>query len=211
MFARLWACCCGAVAVVSAVPNYTHSYTVDQAKTHQTILGLGYEIQSDSIGSGNNGLPESNSSVPWDLVPSEKSRFFTDMLTGFRYCRLALGLYFRGLTPNETQMVERWPGQAASLAQMAQESAIEGFDAEYWSPAPAWKDTQDFINGSLLSFNTTFLDAFGDAIVQDLNYLEAHGLHVVQFGLQNEVRNRNANPLLQLSHMMMMMNRCSPR
>ncbi len=67
---------------------------------------------------GNHGLPSSNSSVPNDLVQSEKDRLFSDMLAGFRYCRLAMGLYFRGLTPDNKTIVERWPGQAAGLAEV---------------------------------------------------------------------------------------------
>ena len=31
--------------------------------------GLGFEIQSDAIGSGNNGLPEEKIAVPHDLDP----------------------------------------------------------------------------------------------------------------------------------------------
>lgn len=60
----------------------------------------------------------------------------------------------------------------------------------YWwwcrSPAPAWKDSQAYINGALAGFNASFLSSFADAVVQDLQYLEANGMHVVQFGLQNE-------------------------
>jgi MFS family permease len=91
-------------------------FTLNASATAQVILGLGFEIQSASIGSGNHGLPNATTSVPWDLVPAERSRFYSDMLQGFRLCRLALGLYFRGLTPDRAHMVERWPGQAAALA-----------------------------------------------------------------------------------------------
>lgn len=111
-----------AVAHTSLSPGL---FVVNMTAQRQTILGLGFEIQSDSIGSGNNGLPASNSSVPWDLTPSERSRFYTEMLTGFRYCRLALGLYLRGTTADGKQIVERWPGQAAVLADMAKQSGIE--------------------------------------------------------------------------------------
>jgi hypothetical protein len=135
------------------------TYLVNATALKQVIWGIGYEIQasarnysvmfcylyctlqSDSIGSGNNGLPVANTSVPNDLVgtyetvtpfvrfliapctaqvPAEKTRFFTDMLRGFRYCRLALGLYFRGLDASQRHIIERWPGQAAGLAEMAQ-------------------------------------------------------------------------------------------
>jgi len=111
-------------------------FQIDVTRLNQTIWGIGFEIQSDSIGSGNHGLPESNSSVPWELTPTERTRLAKEMLLGFRFCRLALGLYFRGTTPDEKQIVERWPGQAQALATMAVESQIEGFDVEYWSPPP---------------------------------------------------------------------------
>lgn len=146
----------------------------------------GYEIQSDSIGSGNNGLPESNSSVPNDLVQSEKDRFFSEMLQGFRFCRLAMGLYFRGLTPDSKHIVGRWEGQAAGLAEMAQKSGIEGFEVEYWSPPPGWKSTNNYIDGTLTGFDAQTLDAFSDAVVVDAQYLQSNGIHPVWWGLQNE-------------------------
>jgi hypothetical protein len=123
----------------STIPWMGH-YTLDVNAKAQVILGIGYEIQSDSIGSGNEGLPDYlNTSVPYDLLPSEKKRFFSEMLTGFRFCRLALGLYFRGTTSDGLNIIERFEGQADGLAEMAQESGIEGFEVEYWSPPPGWK------------------------------------------------------------------------
>ncbi|OPH50423.1 hypothetical protein BC351_07105 [Paenibacillus ferrarius] len=152
----------------------------------QTILGLGVEIQSDSIGSGNNGLPEKTTSVPHDLVPSEKTRFYNDMLKGFRYARLAMGLYFRGLTPDQNNIVERFPGQADELKEMIEQSGMEGVAAEYWSPAPYWKSNGSYIGGSLKQFDAPFLNEFGDALVRDIDYLESKGIPVVMWGLQNE-------------------------
>ena len=185
-------------AYLSALPTWHSSgsapadapspgrFVVDAAALQQTIWGIGFEIQSDSIGSGNNGLPESNSSVPWELVPSERSRLATEMLGGFRFCRLALGLYFRGTTADKKNIVERWPGQAAALAELAREARIDGFDVEYWSPPPGWKSKGSYIGGTLIGFDAATLDAFSDAVVRDLQYLEAAGLHPVQWGLQNE-------------------------
>src|SRR5947209_5221930 len=72
------------------------NYVVHRNQPAQVILGLGYEIQSDSIGSDNHGLPEKVVAVPHDLRPEERERFYRDMLKGFRYCRLAMGLYLRG-------------------------------------------------------------------------------------------------------------------
>ena len=49
------------------------------------------------------------SAVPHDLTASERARFSTDLLKGFRYVRLAMGLYLRGLTPDRQNIVERYP------------------------------------------------------------------------------------------------------
>ena len=161
-------------------------FVVNVSAPQQVILGLGFEIQSDSIGSGNNGLPNATTSVPWDLVPAERERFYSDMLGGFRLCRLALGLYFRGLTPDNASIVERWPGQAAALAEMAARSGIEGFAVEYWSPAPAWKSNGAYIDGSLRGTDKAFLAAFGASVAADARYLAARGIKPSWWGLQNE-------------------------
>ncbi|QKW07602.1 hypothetical protein HUT18_15675 [Streptomyces sp. NA04227] len=158
----------------------------------QTILGLGFEIQSDSIGSGNNGLPDTVSGVPYDLTDSERTRFYNEMLKagrsdrGFRYCRLAMGLYYRGLDSSQKFMRGRYPGQTALLADMCDKAGIEGMAVEYWSPAPAWKDNNAYIGGKLKSFEPAFLDEFGDALVADLDYLVAGGCRISEWGLQNE-------------------------
>ncbi|MGY0459267.1 hypothetical protein ACW14Y_03295 [Kitasatospora sp. cg17-2] len=164
----------------------------------QTIKGLGFEIQSDSIGSGNNGMPDLVSGVPFDLVPSERTRFYQQMLKirsdrGFRYCRLALGLYHRGVTPDGKRFVDRYDGQTALLAEMIREANIEGVAAEYWSPAPAWKINNNLIGKSptgkpygLASFAPADLDAMGEAMVADLDYLAARGIPISMWGLQNE-------------------------
>ncbi|QKW05826.1 hypothetical protein HUT18_04940 [Streptomyces sp. NA04227] len=158
----------------------------------QTILGLGFEIQSDSIGSGNNGLPDTVTGVPYDLTASERTRFYQQMLKGgrsdrgFRYCRLAMGLYFRGTDPSKKFMQDRYPGQAALLGDMIQQAGIEGAAVEYWSPAPGWKSNGSYINGSLASFEPAALSALGDAMIADLDYLAARGVPISMWGLQNE-------------------------
>ncbi|MFG2819947.1 twin-arginine translocation signal domain-containing protein [Kitasatospora sp. NPDC048365] len=169
------------------------SYTIRYDNgARQTILGLGFEIQSDSIGSGNNGLPNTVSGVPYDLTDSERTRFYQQMLKagrtdrGFRYCRLALGLYHRGLDATNKHIVDRYPGQSALLAGMIQQAGIEGVAAEYWSPAPGWKSTNSYIKGTLASFAPADLDALGDAMVGDLDYLVAAGVPISMWGLQNE-------------------------
>jgi O-glycosyl hydrolase len=108
------------------------------------------------------------------------------MLKGFRYVRLAMGLYVRGLTPDRQNIVERYPEQMSDLREMMQQSGIEGAAVEYWSPAPYWKTTNNLIGGSLKAFDSAFLSDFSDAVVRDLTYLTQHGIRLSMFGLQNE-------------------------
>jgi O-glycosyl hydrolase len=162
-------------------------FSVNASHQHQVILGLGFEIQSDSIGSGNNGMPDVNTSVPLDLTPPERARFYTEMLGGFRLCRLALGLYFRGLSVDNKTMQDRWPGQSALLAEMAVAAGLEGFAVEYWSPAPFWKTNEAYIGGYLRDpENPAFLADFSSAVTADATYLNTRGVTVSWWGLQNE-------------------------
>jgi O-glycosyl hydrolase len=161
-------------------------YTIRYDQPHQVIRGLGFEIQSDSIASGNAGMPEEVIAVPHDLTPQEKVRFAKEMLHGFRYARLAMGLYLRGLDAEQKHIVERYPGQMADLKQMQDLSGIQGFDVEYWSPAPYWKQNKTYYGGPIAGHDPEFVDQFSNAMVQDLRYLQAHGLRVAQWGLQNE-------------------------
>lgn len=169
-------------------PDAAGRYVVRGDRPAQVIWGLGFEIQSDSIGSGNNGLPESPVSVPHDLVPGERARMYKEMLKGFRYCRLALGLYLRGTDAEGKWIRERYEGQMKDLLELQRESGIEGFAPEYWSPTPYWKSNRSYTGkgGGIRSVAPEFLNAMGDAMVDDVKYLQAHGLKVVQWGLQNE-------------------------
>lgn len=162
------------------------TYTVRTDRPQQVIKGLGFEIQSDSIGSGNVGMPKDVIAVPHDLVPSERARFYTEMLHGFRYARLAMGLYLRGTDAEQKHIIERYPGQMDDLLAMQNGSGIEGLDVEYWSPAPYWKQNKSFYGGTIGGDDPAFLNAFSDALVEDLRYLQKHGLHVAMWGLQNE-------------------------
>jgi hypothetical protein len=162
------------------------SYRIRGDQPQQVIKGLGFEIQNDSIGSGNTGMPDEVVAVPHDLTSSEKSRFYKEMLHGFRYSRLAMGLYLRGNDADQKHIVERYPGQMDDLRSMQDVSGLEGFDVEYWSPAPYWKQGMSYYGGSIRANDPAFIEAFSDAMVDDLKYLGAHGLHVVQWGLQNE-------------------------
>ncbi|MFC8094543.1 glycoside hydrolase family 30 beta sandwich domain-containing protein [Streptomyces sp. NPDC057301] len=193
----------GATAAQAATSG-TYTIRYDQPQK-QTILGLGFEIQSDTIGSGNNGLPSQFGGALYDLLPSERSRFYQQMLKvrddrGFRYCRLALGLYFRGLDASKKHFIDRYPGQSAQLAEMIQQAGIEGIDAEYWSPAPGWKSDPDGAGGPVqpgliggrLAADVDY-DALSDAMVADLDYLSARGIPVKMWGLQNEPQQSGIN------------------
>jgi hypothetical protein len=174
------------LAATAAFPQSAGQYRIRLDEPKQTILGLGYEIQSDSIGSANLGLPDKVVAVPHDLTPAERQRFYRDMLKGFRYCRLAMGLYLRGLDKSKQHVIERYPGQMSDLKEMAGAAGIEGFAPEYWSPTPYWKSTDSYQGGTLKRFDPEFLAQFADALVEDVRYLERHGLKVSMWGLQNE-------------------------
>ncbi|MFB7673349.1 hypothetical protein ACFC26_18270 [Kitasatospora purpeofusca] len=182
---------CPSAARAAGIDSGSYRIRYDNG-ARQTILGLGFEIQSDSIGSGNKGLPDLVSGVPFDLTPSERTRFYRQILKvradrGFRYCRLALGLYHRGLDATGKHLVDRYPGQTELLAEMVREAGIEGVAAEYWSPAPGWKSNNSYVKGgTLASFDPAFLDRLGDAMVADLDHLAARGVPINMWGLQNE-------------------------
>ena len=182
------------------------NYTVHPDQTKQVIQGIGFEIQSDSIASGNKGLPEEFTSVPHDLTPEERTRFYNEMLKGFRFVRLAGGLYWRGLTPDQKNFQGRWPEQLPELKEMVQTAGIEGVEFEYWSPAPFWKASgkldghgRTFDNNRLRCFVKEFKDDpiyhgdkgrfladFAQACVKDVQTLKDAGLPVTIWGLQNE-------------------------
>lgn len=187
-------------------------YRVHPDRPLQKIWGLGFEIQSDSIGSGNQGLPENRVAVPHDLVPAERARLADEMLRGFRYCRLAGGLYWRGLDPEEKFLRPRWPEQLAELRELLGRAGVEGLSFEYWSPAPYWKANRRYV-GSSVDDPTNVLRCFGPdfandpvyrgdvdrflrdfaaALAADVRTLKAAGLKVAMWGLQNEPHARGA-------------------
>lgn len=161
-------------------------YTVRLDSPQQVIWGLGVEIQNDAIGSGNHGMPDEVIAVPDNLTKSERQRFYKHLLKGFRYCRLAMGLYFRGLDSSRQHIIERYPHQVKDLKEMIDQSGMEGISMEYWSPAPYWKSTNNYIGGTLKSDDPAFLNAFGNALAKDVHYMQAHGIKVSMWGLQNE-------------------------
>lgn len=175
-------------------------------KTKQTVWGIGFEIQSDAIGSGNTGLPDNKNAVPHDLIPSERIRLAKEMLSGFRYCRLAGGLYWRGLDEEQKFLRPRWSEQLEEIKQMIDTAGVEGVSLEYWSPAPYWKANNSFVgkdsedrHNTLRCFGPDFgidpiykgdtirfLNDFGKACVEDIKTLKKAGIKVAKWGLQNE-------------------------
>lgn len=108
-------------------------------------MGMGFEIQCDSITSGNAGISESTVSVPHDLVPSERDRLADEMLKGFRFCRLAGGLYWRGVDEQKKLLRPRWPQQLSELKTFLDRAGVESLSFEYWSPAPFWKANRSYV------------------------------------------------------------------
>lgn len=164
----------------------TGKYTIRLDKPAQMIWGLGVELQNDAIGSGNRGLPDKVVAIPNNLVPSERNRFYKDLLTGFRYCRLAMGLYFRGLDAEQKRIVERYPNQLNDLKELIHKSGMEGISMEYWSPAPYWKSTNSYLGGTIKQTDELFLREFGLALTDDINYFKKNGVRISMWGLQNE-------------------------
>ena len=176
----------------------TGTFWIDtsSAGRRQVFEGIQVELMSDSIGSNNQGMPGDGRpvpdddittlGVPHDLTPSERVRFATEVMSGVRTIRLAMGLYLRGLSPDNRSIVGRWPSQMSELKQLQDLSGVEGWAPEYWSPPPGWKSTRSYYSGTLASFNASFLSDFCDGVVRDVKYLQQAGLAIKHWGLQNE-------------------------
>lgn len=162
------------------------SFTLLADKPGQIIEGLGFEIQSEINAAADVDNESNRIGVPMDLVPEERKRLAEEMLKGFRYMRVGMGIWFRGVTSDRKNFVERVDGQAEALVQLMKDAGVEGISMEYWSPAPYWKSNGGFIDGTLKSFEDSFLDEFGDAMVQDIKYMKDRGFKVCSWGLQNE-------------------------
>lgn len=161
------------------------AYTIHFNIEKQTILGLGIEIQSDRFGPRYEPSDPING-IPYDLIPSERTRLATELASGFRYLRIAMGLWFRGLTDDQKHFVERYPGQLDLIKEMMEQANMEGISLEYWSPAPYWKSTYNLLGGTLRSYDNQFLEEFGDALARDVQYFLDNGVKVSTWGLQNE-------------------------
>jgi hypothetical protein len=126
------------------------------------------------------------------------------MLAGFRYCRLAGGLFWRGLDDEQKHLRPRWPEQLEELRALLAGAGVEGVSLEYWSPAPFWKANGSYVgnndpNNRLRCFGAEFaqdpiyhgdverfLADFAAACRQDLATLRAAGIGVSMWGLQAE-------------------------
>jgi hypothetical protein len=129
-------------------------------------------------------------------------------MAGFRYVRLAGGLYWRGTDPEGKFLQPRWPSQLEELRQMIDTAGIEGVSFEYWSPAPFWKANRSYValhekdgrlKNRLRPFapgfdqdpdykgdRERFFTDFANAVVTDIKTLSAAGIRTSMFGLQNE-------------------------
>ena len=183
-----------------------HEVSIHPTKYKQTVWGMGFEIQSDAIGTGNTGLPTDKHAVPHDLTPLERERLAKEMLSGFRYCRIAGGLYWRGHDPEGKYLQARWPEQLEEIRQMMEMAGVEGVSLEYWSPPPFWKANNSYIGNSRDdTYNTLrcfgpdfaedpvyqgdtsrFLKEYAEACVKDIQTLQATGIKVLKWGMSNE-------------------------
>jgi O-glycosyl hydrolase len=195
----------------STTPPNESRFIVNAQRKKQVILGLGCEIQCDGIRSANQGLDDLAIGVPHDLIPSERVRLYREMLAGFRYCRLAGGLYLRGMDRQQKYLRPRWPEQFAELREMFSAARIEGGSFEYWSPLPYWKANRRYMGDAskpwvwddpenvLRCFGphfasdeeyrgdtARFLRDFAEACKQDLTTLRTAGIPISFWGLQNE-------------------------
>jgi hypothetical protein len=185
------------------------TYAIEPDRPLQRVWGLGFEIQSDSIASGNSGLPDETTSVPHDLTEAEFERFCDEMLSGFRYCRLAGGLYWRGTDECGKVLRPRWDGQLEELREMLDRAGVAGVSLEYWSPPPYWKanrryvgnpwDTEKDPENVLRCFGKDFADDpdyrgdveafladYARACLEDVKTLQDAGINVAMWGLANE-------------------------
>ena len=133
---------------------------------------------------------------------------------GIQYFRFPLGFAYRGYrnideTSGKAKNIgERFTGQNTTLKEWFKDIAVNGggLAPEYWCPAPHWVTSGSYSGENYLSAggsypqsttlasikstdNTQYnaqIEAFADAIVDDLEYLHQNVAPVRMFGLQNE-------------------------
>ena len=124
----IWAYWYQLLLVVIGAPSGTFVVDMSTDGRRQVFEGVMVELQADSIGSNNKGVPGNGTLVPdddpttigapHDLTPSERTRFATEVLQGTRYVRLALGMYLRGLSEDGQNIIGRWPSQMKELKEL---------------------------------------------------------------------------------------------
>ncbi len=193
------------------------------ASALQTWRGPMCEVQADSYdGSGAPPIDGSTKlwGIPYSLTVAERARlkaeYFPGDGTGYMYLRFPLGFAYRGIRATDpgsglgTQIGERFSGQNAALADMIADVAAAGggLMPEYWSPAPHFKTSSTYGNGSLWaggSYARTVtldsirtsdpaqyaaqIDLLAAAMVNDLEYLHQNVGPVRGFSPQNEAFN----------------------
>lgn len=158
------------------------------------------------------GFPMSLSSASMSAI---KSDILKGDGTGIMYIRFPLGFAYRGArnVDSETGLAknfgERWDGQNSSLSNWFSDivKAGGGLAPEYWCIPPYWltsgslsgNNNQLRAGGSYAQSTTlssikesdktqydTQIDAFTNAVIDDLEYLNENIAPVVMFGLSNE-------------------------
>ena len=197
----------GATAAAWDVHPYQWGY-------RQVMSGYHFELADDNIAANDGGQGTDQSrAVLYDLKPAAR-RQLAMLVQGAHSLRLALGIYYRGSrSTNGTSGLSdgigpRLPQQRQHLYEFLRDAGMAGIAPEYWSPAPHWKTSSDFGNGTLWAgaaySRATTLDsirvsdatqyaaqitALTNAIVADLEDLHSHDtypMRVLAFGLQNE-------------------------
>ena len=151
-------------------------------------------------------LPTERKRVKNDLFKGDEK--------GIQYFRFPLGFAYRGYrnideTNGKAKNIgERFKGQNATLKEWFKDIAVNGggLAPEYWCPAPYWVTSGSYSGENRLSAGGSYsqsttlasikttdttqynaqIEAFADAIVDDLEYLHQEVAPVRMFSLQNE-------------------------
>lgn len=194
--------------------NAMYDLAVNNRGKRQVMYGYIAEIADGNIADSDGGQGSDPSRrVFFGLNSAERTKL-AEAVRGIYGIRQALGIYYRGL-----RNIDGTSSLAKNIGPEYNEQRRYWFEhlaaaggavllPEYWSPAPHWKTTSAFANGTLWAgaaySRATTLDsirgtdatqynaqiaAFTDAIVNDLEDLHTHPVYpmrVAQFGLQNE-------------------------
>ena len=151
-------------------------------------------------------LPTERKRVKNDLFKGDEK--------GIQYFRFPLGFAYRGYrnidekSGKAKNIGERFKGQNATLKEWFKDIAVNGggLAPEYWCPAPYWVTSGSYSGENRLSAGGSYpqsttlasikttdttqynaqIEAFANAVVDDLEYLHQNVAPVRMFGLQNE-------------------------